>query len=315
MPCKSLWWRKNPKTGQLYQCSCGNCLSCRIAKMQEWKLRLLMEQQYWNDSSFITLTYDDEHIEHLPSSNIQYYDSNTNSWRDRKSLDFNDLRTFLMRYRNDINHQKLKYYACGEYGDNGEGKRPHFHIIMFGQGVNSKTRQLLKDNWRYCDEDRFNGINAGLAYAEADSMLYVTSYVRKKLVSKMAQTEYYDKGLLPPDSRSSAGLGYQYYLDNRERIIRDMCIRFSGKKYPIPKYFVDKDPFLKAKIQKNSYEYNMQQMEMLDVDNPSYVAFKGFSSNLLKGTEDYYTSSNQFNLNIEKRLSLFQKNNNLEVIL
>ena len=60
---------------------CGRCEACRRNKAQEWSIRLLHELKYFDKASFITLTYDDDH---LPKN---------------RSLDKNDFQLFFKRFR------------------------------------------------------------------------------------------------------------------------------------------------------------------------------------------------------------------------
>ena len=41
---------------------CGHCVACRIARSREWAVRLLHESEFWDEYCFVTLTYDDEHL-------------------------------------------------------------------------------------------------------------------------------------------------------------------------------------------------------------------------------------------------------------
>lgn len=314
MPCKNIMPRN--VNGKMVMCPCGVCLSCKIRKMQEWKLRMMMEKKYYADSSFITLTYNDEHLRHLPDSKVDMLYSD-GVFRPRKSILYKDLSDFNKRFRKNFPPSSLKFYACGEYGENK--LRPHFHSIVFGAGVNSYVRDCLQNDWGMSDSDRFEGVKAGLAYAEADSMLYVTSYTRKKLVGKLLQSEYIDKGLAPPDSRCSQGIGYRFYLDNRERILRDLCIIFEGRKYPIPRYFVKKDDELQKKINKKVYEYRedilrirgYSQLDIMKLRLGSSTDFSAMDVLFGDNEDRYYQSAEQFNNNLEDRLNMFQRNNTL----
>ena len=44
------------------------------------------------------------------------------------TLQKSDLQKFFKRLRKKT-HEKISYYAVGEYGDNTQ--RPHYHIILF----------------------------------------------------------------------------------------------------------------------------------------------------------------------------------------
>ena len=93
---------------------CGKCLACSSNYRRDWVARMLLESQAHSDSVFITLTYSDEN---LP---------------DRGSLVKRDLQLFLKRLRrrlDRLNRDKIRYFACGEYGDNTN--RPHYHAIIW----------------------------------------------------------------------------------------------------------------------------------------------------------------------------------------
>lgn len=91
---------------------CGKCMACRIARSREWTTRLIHELSYWDKASFVTLTYDNEH---LPSDN---------------SLSVRHWQLFMKRLRKQVEPLKIKYFASGEYGD--KFGRPHYHAIIFG---------------------------------------------------------------------------------------------------------------------------------------------------------------------------------------
>ena len=73
---------------------CGHCLACRIARTREWTVRLLHESEFWEDTSFITLTYDDEHVP------VTYYaEDEFGSARGGFTLRSRDLQLFMKRLR------------------------------------------------------------------------------------------------------------------------------------------------------------------------------------------------------------------------
>lgn len=214
---------------------CGHCVPCRIQRTSQWQLRLMAELPYWDyKASFITLTYDDEH---LPSDN---------------GLHKEELQKFWKRLRKDLGY-KIRYYACGEYGDKEKiymspgatiaHGRPHYHAIVFGFDYNKKeNRQIIKDNWRLCDPTRFDynyykKQEQGFAPVSADDIRYVCGYIQKKYNSELGLAVYGDS--LPPFQICSQGLGLQYAIDNKEAIA-DRGIWFYGKKQPVPRYFVKK---------------------------------------------------------------------------
>ena len=74
--------------------ACGQCFHCRVNQSRIWQTRLMLEAKYSIDSTFMTLTYDDDNIP---------WDYN---------LEKDHLTKFLKRYRKRLGH-KIRYYAIG----------------------------------------------------------------------------------------------------------------------------------------------------------------------------------------------------------
>lgn len=147
---------------------CGQCIGCRVDKAREWSIRLQHEAQTYEESFdgprptlALTLTY-----ETPPPGN---------------SLNKTDIRNFFKRLRKN-SRQKIRYYQCGEYGD--QNLRPHHHAIIFGLSVDDaklwkrgKSDQyvspFLTETWGH------GFVTFGLASPAA--MGYVAGYVTKKL--------------------------------------------------------------------------------------------------------------------------------------
>lgn len=133
---------------------CGQCLPCRINKRRVWTHRLILESMYHEESSFITLTYSDEY---LPKGG---------------TLRRKDLRDFFKRLRYYSGRQKLRYYACGEYGS--QTHRPHYHAIIFGLGL--LDGEKVAKSWPYG--------RVQCAECNEHTIQYVAGYVTKKFVRK-----------------------------------------------------------------------------------------------------------------------------------
>lgn len=182
-------------------------MPCRLQRTREWTNRLIHEMDYFDDSCFITLTYSDEY---LPEN---------------ASLVKEDLQKFMKRLRRDLGRRVIKYFACGEYGENF--LRPHYHAIIFG--VSKKEDKLISENWS------FGRIHVG--YVSPESIRYVTSYVQKKLTGKMAEDEYINTGRIAPFSLISKGLGKRYALDNKVRLQNDLGFTVNGVPASLPRYY------------------------------------------------------------------------------
>lgn len=201
--------RVNPLYPDGLDVPCGKCIGCRIKKRKEWSLRMLHELNYHTDSCFVTLTYSDEY---LPNN---------------ASLVKADLQKYFKRVRRDLTHP-IKYFACGEYGD--ENGRPHYHMIMFGLGP--KHHNVISSNWP------FGIIDIGLA--EPDSINYVAGYIDKKFSGDLAEQEYVNNGREPVFRICSQGLGLQFAQDNHEQISNAGYITRRGVKQSIPRYYIKK---------------------------------------------------------------------------
>lgn len=239
--------------------NCGHCQACRINLTSQWTLRLLYELDSWDAASFLTLTYDDEHV----------------------PLDFGlrkrDLQLFNKRLRSAAWREfglRLKYYSVGEYGS--VSKRPHYHGIYYGIDSSSALhRQLIKDCWPYCPPWQFDdrGDKKGVGDVTHDSIQYVTGYVRKKLSGEMAKNEYGD--LQRPFSLVSRGLGLDFALAHKDRLLHNGYTYIRGQKIGLPRYLRDKLGLsLEFTPRKDKIESFKEEMEFLTAEfykqNPQF---------------------------------------------
>lgn len=174
---------------------CGKCMPCRIKRVSEWQLRLCMELKSWKYASFVTLTYNNES---LPKT-VQGVPTLVKS----------DLQKFIKRLRKNLK-RKIKYFACGEYGETN--KRPHYHLIIYGvDALNKKDRQAIVDCWKFCDSQLFEWrkLHNAIDIANEANIRYVAGYVQKKLYGR--NTEYVQKCILPPFQLQSQGLGFDVF--------------------------------------------------------------------------------------------------------
>lgn len=145
-------------TQYVYYIPCGRCMCCRTNTRKKWTGRILLESMDHLFNSFLTLTYDDDHIE-------------------SDSLIKEDLTLYLKKIRNAIG--SFRYYACGEYGD--KTKRPHFHVILFGVKTDPEIKQILFEKWGkgFISMYELNKARAS----------YTARYVQKKLYGDKAKED------------------------------------------------------------------------------------------------------------------------------
>lgn len=183
---------------------CGKCTSCRISRVREWSIRILHESDYHENNLFLTLTYNDDN---LP---------------DDLSLNIAEFQAFMKRLRKRLNY-RIKYYACGEYGE--KYNRPHYHAIIFGMSL--KEKPLIEESW----EKGF--VHVG--YLSYDSARYTAEYVQKKYSGPLAESVYGNRQI--PFQLQSQGIGRQFALDNEKQIRENLYLTVKGVKHSIPRYY------------------------------------------------------------------------------
>lgn len=209
--------------------NCGSCHACRINYTTMWSLRCLYELEHWNSASFITLTYDDLH---LPKD---------------LSLNPKDLTDFWKRLRSRLD-TPIKYRACGEYGD--RTMRPHYHAIVYGLDCyNDEHRRILADCWSFCEPwffDKNRGRSSAMQNVTREDIQYVNGYIQKKLTGEMGKEKYGDK--IRPFSRTSQGLGLNFAMTVKNRLINNGYTWFNAKKVSIPRYYCEKFGYKKSEL-------------------------------------------------------------------
>lgn len=157
-----------PAAGPAY--GCGQCMPCRYNRRRIWKHRIILEAALHESNSFVTLTYDDEHI---PADG---------------SLDPAHVRDWLKRLRKAVSPSRFRFFLVGEYGDTTQ--RPHYHAGLFGfpsciygQSTYSGNR---KSCCHWCDLVRktWGKGNIYVGTLEPDSAQYLAGYVTKKMTAK-----------------------------------------------------------------------------------------------------------------------------------
>lgn len=144
---------------------CGQCTGCRLDRAKSWAVRCMHEASLHDQSCFLTLTYSEDA---LPVD---------------ESLTHPHIQDFFKRLRYHLKIP-LRYYMCGEYGENGT-KRPHYHIILFGYkptdlipyGVN-KIGQTLNTSPQI--EQIWQKGNIDVSDVTFESCSYVARYIMKK---------------------------------------------------------------------------------------------------------------------------------------
>ena len=161
MQCAHMILIRNKK-GYVDYVPCGQCIACRLNYGKMWSIRMMEELKKHDKACFATLTYDGEHYEDLIDS------------QGIGRLCKRDLQLFWKRLRKK---RKVRYFACGEYGD--RFGRPHYHAIIYG--VSPDESQFIQDLWP------LGYIKLGTV--TEDSCAYVAKYMVKKLRGKSLEAK------------------------------------------------------------------------------------------------------------------------------
>lgn len=207
---------------------CGQCIGCRLEYSRQWAIRCMHEAEMHEDNCFITLTYDDDH---LPKNG---------------SLTKNHFTKFIKRLRKAIPN-KIRYFHCGEYGD--ENFRPHHHALIFGYDFPDKYFWNLRNNNRMYRSDMLEKLwsdpktkeNYGFSLIGSvtfESAAYVARYVVKKMKGKNKEVYYGD--IVPEYVTMSRrpGIGQKWFEKYKDEVYQsdEVVIRNDITCKP-PKYY------------------------------------------------------------------------------
>lgn len=214
--------KRHSESGIPIQVPCGQCIGCKLERSRQWAVRCMHELRAHPGagSSFLTVTYDNEH---LPATG---------------SLVLDDYQQFLKRLR-DYTGPGLRFFGCGEYGE--KFGRPHYHIILFnyrpsdcklhsrGAEHNLYTSQFLDDKW--------GSGNVIIGDVSFDSCAYVARYCLKKITGPDSASHY--AGRLPEFVTMSRrpGIGKSYFDKYKTEIYDHDGVIINGHNVRPPRYY------------------------------------------------------------------------------
>ncbi|UDN67625.1 replication initiator protein [robinz microvirus RP_76] len=213
---------------------CNNCMGCKLERSRQWAVRMLHESKCWSQNSFLTLTYSDEEIPTDYGLNLRHF------------------QLFMKRLRFSL-PQKIRFYACGEYGDTTG--RPHYHAIIFNYDPADKIKHaVINGNLHYTSESLSEAWTHGFATTADvtfDSCAYVARYVTKKIKSadNFGADRYYR--LSPVDLQMHSvkpefsvmsrmpGIGHTYTQKFKNDYYPSGFIVVDGVRQAPPKYYLN----------------------------------------------------------------------------
>jgi hypothetical protein len=142
------------------------------------------------------------------------------------SLYKKDLQDFMKRIRERWkrvhNNPNVRFYACGEYGE--QNHRPHFHVILFNFVIPDLELIANKNGFAVFQSEEVSKVwGMGNVTINRNSWLtaaYTARYMMKKRKGKWAKQEYAEAGINPEFCLCSRkpGIGYGYYEAHKDEI-------------------------------------------------------------------------------------------------
>lgn len=226
----------DPQTGVFYV-PCGRCMGCRLKRAQEWSTRIMHEASQHEFNSFITLTYDDEHLPRDYGLQLDHQQDFIKRLRAKVAYDHEGLR--------------LRFYMCGEYGP--KFGRPHYHAAIFGYDFPDKVEYAVDEsgNVTYLSKslDKLWGHGkTTTGNLDPASAAYIAQYVTKKITGDKADDHYYRFSpvsgefhhVRPEYATQSRGIGATWLSKFKADVFPSGFIVVDGVPRPVPRYYTKK---------------------------------------------------------------------------
>lgn len=225
---------------------CGQCRGCRLERSRQWAVRIMHEAQLHPESCFITLTYAPEHIP--PYGSL------------RKS----DFQKFMKRLRKHYCPRRIRFFHCGEYGDNFS--RPHYHAALFGLHFSDRISHRVRSGsevYRSPTLERLWPFGLSeIGSLTFESAAYMARYVMKKVTGERAQDHYEvadaETGEVVELEREYTtmsrrpGIGRGWFEKYQSEVFPDDEVVMRGALQRPPQYYFkqlkEKDPELAAEV-------------------------------------------------------------------
>ena len=241
--------RKSESNGTKMSVPCGQCIGCRLERSRQWAVRCMHEASLYDENCFLTLTYSPEC---LP---------------DNGSLDHGHFQEFMKRLRKAHVGRKIRFFMCGEYGD--ESRRAHYHAILFNFDFADKV--LFRRRGEYSTyisselSDRFwQKGHCEIGSVTFESAAYVARYCLKKRTGADASAHYgfYDSStgewlpIKPEYCQMSRrpGIGHDWFVRFGKEVFPSDEVIVNGHSAKPPRYYEkllsDAEPVLLEKVKR-----------------------------------------------------------------
>lgn len=232
---------------------CNQCIGCRLEKSRQWAIRCVFEASLYSDNSFITLTFNNQHLnvnQTLVKSDFQKFmkrlrKHTDNYYYDKKQRQY--IKREIPLSKQGIT-KKIRYFHCGEYGE--KLQRPHHHACLFNydfedkklwstrKGVRLYRSPLLEKLWSDpITKESYGYCTVGEVTFE--SAAYVARYVTKKITGGKAHEHYKGRQSEYTTMSRRPGIAKDWFSKYKDTDVynRDMVVVREGIKCKPPKYF------------------------------------------------------------------------------
>ncbi len=218
-PSGGLVFARHKSIGLPMRVPCGRCIGCKLERSRQWAVRCMHEAQLHADTSFITLTYDDEHVPRFGS------------------LLMDDWQKFFKRLRKRVG--KVRFFGCGEYGE--QFGRPHYHACLFGLDFPDKCAWARRGSHDVFRSDLLESVwtfgQSEIGSLTFESAAYVARYCVKKITGKQAEAHY--QCVDPETGELGERLPEFATMSRRPGIGSDWFARYSADVYPSDEVIVN----------------------------------------------------------------------------
>lgn len=212
---------------------CSRCIGCRLERSRQWAIRCVHEASLHPSNSFLTLTFDSEHL------------------NKDGSLVKRDFQLFIKKLRKSLSPLKIRYFHCGEYGE--KLGRPHHHACIFGYDFPDKTVYKVNNGLPLFISPALSALwgngFASIGELNWETAAYTARYIMKKRLGDDAE-DYYN-GKIPPYNTMSRrpGIGAEWLTKYHKDVFPDDFIVIRGNTLcKPPKFYFDKVVDLEPKL-------------------------------------------------------------------
>ena len=200
---------------------CGQCIGCRLERSRQWAMRCVHEASLWSENCFVTLTFDDVHLD------------------PRGSLVKSDYVLFMKRLRKRFG-DGIRFFHCGEYGS--VNFRPHHHALLFNFSFPDIELWQVRGStmlYRSAELERLWPFGfSSIGECNFESAAYVARYVLKKINGPYADDHYQGREKEYITMSRRPGIAHDWLLKYKDDVYpHDYVVIRDGIKCKPPRYY------------------------------------------------------------------------------